>query len=68
MHGLFWGAPSKPALVFFHAAKPAELARSVAEELRDTLAKAGIEKFANERGLTKIDVDVLDGARKSLGM
>lgn len=37
-------------------------------EFARPLAKAGIEKFAREQGLRKIDVAVLDGARKSLGM
>ncbi|MBC8188239.1 MAG: PCP reductase family protein [Proteobacteria bacterium] len=37
-------------------------------EFARPLAKAGIEKFAKERGLGKIDMSVLDGARKSMGM
>jgi len=37
-------------------------------EFARPLAKAGIEKFAKERGLGEIDLSVLDGARKSMGM
>ena len=37
-------------------------------EFARPLAKAGIEKFAREQGLAQIDLGVLDGARKSLGM
>ncbi len=37
-------------------------------EFARPLAKAGIEKFARERGLEQIDVRVLDQARDSMGM
>ena len=37
-------------------------------EFARPLAKAGIEKFAKEQGLAEIDLSVLDGARKSMGM
>jgi hypothetical protein len=36
-------------------------------EFARPLAKAGIEKFARERGLGQIDVQVLDEAREFIG-
>ena len=37
-------------------------------EFARPLAKAGIERFAREQGFGRIDIDVLDRARDSLGM
>ena len=37
-------------------------------EFARPMAKAGIERFASERGLGRIDVGVFDQAREFLGM
>jgi hypothetical protein len=37
-------------------------------EFARPLARDGVEKFARERGLDRVDTDVLDDARRSLGM